>query len=88
LGDLIRRTIGRFATPPPMPVEAFPHGGRMVPGVRAAMEAAWQAMGYQMFLDGVMVGAVATLVLIVAVLIRANVAKVVSDHLKGAAPHA
>jgi hypothetical protein len=36
----------------------------------------------------VMVGAVATLVLIVAVLIRANVAKVVSDHLKGAAPHA
>lgn len=83
MNDLVRQTIGKVFTPPPMPPEAFPTGNRLVPGVHSALELAWQAMFYQTLTTGITIGAVGVMAIIVGVIFRANLAKSVADHLRG-----
>lgn len=74
--DLTRTLIGRFFTPPPMPAEAMPKHIKFVPGAAAAMSQAWESMFYAALGQGIAIGSVAILAVIVAVMLRMNVANI------------
>ena len=69
----IQHLFAKVFEPPPIPVEAFPPGlfGKS-PITHALMEQAWRTMFYTTLVQGMIVGGLVVLVLIVAVIVRLN----------------
>ena len=69
----IDHVFGRVFAPPPMPPEAFPSGLLSKSSVaKEILEQAWRTMFFTTLTQGVILGALVTLTLVVGVVVRLN----------------
>lgn len=81
----MNQVFDRVFTAPPMPPQAFPPGllGK-TPGAKEAMEQAWRTMFFATLTQGMILGALAMIAVIVAVLLRSNLKAAIQEAINHA----